>query len=113
MSEPAHPQYGGQALIEGVMIRGARHVCIACRQPSAGEESKSIPSPDGPIFVDAEVINTFAGRLSERFRFARWPLIRGSLVLLESMELGSRGLRLSASIALVGAQSVPGIAGPP
>lgn len=84
------------------MIRGARHVCVACRQPQPGEEGRSTPSPDGPIFVDAEEINTFAGRLTRRFKPARWPLVRGSLVLLESMELGARGLRLSASVALSG-----------
>ncbi|MCA1594953.1 MAG: DUF1385 domain-containing protein, partial [Chloroflexi bacterium] len=89
---------------------GARHVCVACRQPRPGEEGKSVPSPDGPIFVDAEEISTFAGRLSRQLKPARWPLVRGSLVLLESMELGARGLRLSASVALLGTASAAELA---
>ena len=82
------------------MIRGPKHVCVACRQLEMGEDGKPLPPADSSLFVDAEPINTFAGRLVSKYRIARWPFVRGSLVLLESMELGSKGLRLSASVAL-------------
>lgn len=100
MSEPAGSQYGGQALIEGVMIRGKRHVCVACRELAFAEDGSTLPPAESPVFVESEVISTFAGRLAKKFPPARWPFVRGSLVLLESMELGSKGLRLSASVAL-------------
>ena len=100
MPEAPQRHYGGQALIEGVMIRGAKHVCVACRQLDSEGDGTNPPPSDSPVFVQTELISTFAGRFSERNRAARWPLIRGSLVLLESMELGAKGLRLSATIAL-------------
>jgi len=82
------------------MIRGAKHVAVACRRPGADEEGKPINAPDTPIFVETERVSTFASRASKKFAPARWPFVRGAFVLLESMELGSKGLRLSTRVAM-------------
>ena len=74
--------YGGQAVIEGVMIRGQRHMSVAVRRPD-----KSIAvrcQPLSPLFT---------GRLR------RLPLVRGVVVLAETMILGMRALTYSANVA--------------
>ena len=83
MAKEKKHNYGGQAVIEGVMIRGRTSVVTAVRQPSGG------------IVVDAKAVS---GTFSSRFR--RWPLSRGVLVLLESLILGIRSLTYSANISL-------------
>ena len=73
--------YGGQAVLEGVMIRGQRHV------------STSVRRPDGSVAYQTRKINLlFLGRLK------RMPLVRGVLVLSESLVLGFRALTFSANV---------------
>ena len=74
-------QYGGQAVIEGVMMRGPQKIATAVR---VGEE----------IVVNQEDIIPWV----ESFSVLKWPLIRGSVVLIESMVIGIRTLNLSASL---------------
>ncbi|MBI2324091.1 MAG: DUF1385 domain-containing protein, partial [Chloroflexi bacterium] len=64
MSAPK-PAYGGQAVIEGVLIRGKRTLALACRKP------------DGGIYRYREAISSPL----QRSRFARLPLVRGVVVL--------------------------------
>ncbi len=79
-------QYGGQAVIEGVMMRGPRSVAVAVR---AGDE----------IIVDREEYTSWADA-SPWLRFLKWPLVRGTVVLFESMVMGVNALNQSASLAL-------------
>ncbi|MGB9791623.1 MAG: DUF1385 domain-containing protein [Thermacetogeniaceae bacterium] len=74
-------QYGGQAVIEGVMMRGPRSVATAVR---VGEE----------IVVEETELTPW----SERHPVLRWPLLRGVVVLIESLVLGIRALNLSAAL---------------
>jgi uncharacterized protein YqhQ len=75
--------YGGQAVIEGVMIRGPRSIAIACRKP------------DGEIIVKAEKLGgVYAGAVR------RIPLIRGVIVLWETLALGMRALIWSSNVQL-------------
>ena len=76
------PLYGGQAVIEGVMIRGARHYSLAVRQP------------DGEIFCTTDPVSS---RFSGRMR--RIPFLRGVLILAETLWLGMKSLQRSALIA--------------
>ena len=78
----ARPLYGGQAVIEGVMIRGVRHYSLAVRRP------------DGNIFCATEPVSS---RFSGRVR--RIPLLRGVLILAETLWLGMKSLQRSAVIA--------------
>lgn len=78
--------YGGQALIEGVMMRGRTTVAMSVRPPS-GE------------------IRTFSEPLPGALRPGRWlkvPFVRGVLVLYEALVLGTRMLMRSAAIASEG-----------
>ena len=81
-SQPSRPLYGGQAVIEGVMIRGVRNYSLAVRRP------------DGDIFCTTEPVST---RFSGRMR--RVPLVRGVLILAETLWLGMKSLQRSALIA--------------
>ena len=81
-TQPPRPLYGGQAVIEGVMIRGVRHYSLAVRRP------------DGGIFCATEPVSS---RLSGRMR--RVPFVRGVLILAETLWLGMKSLQRSALIA--------------
>ena len=81
-TESPRPLYGGQAVIEGVMIRGVRHYSLAVRRP------------DGDIFCTTEPVSS---RFSGSMR--RIPFLRGVLILAETLWLGMKSLQRSAIIA--------------
>ncbi len=76
--------YGGQAVIEGVMIRGRRTIGLACRLPN------------GEIYRYREPLRS---ALLES-RVARAPFVRGLVVLWESLSYGTRMLMKSADLQL-------------
>jgi len=76
-------QYGGQALIEGVMMRGPRAIAMAVRLPN------------GEIEVTKEDINPWSQK-----PLLKLPVIRGFVSLLESLILGSKALMFSANKAV-------------
>ncbi len=76
--------FGGQAVIEGVMIRSKKHMVICVRQPN------------DDILTQTEEINS----MSERHKVLRLPFLRGVIALLETLYLGIRGLYLSANATL-------------
>lgn len=71
---------GGQALIEGILMRGPKDVAIAVRQQ------------DGEISLKRVKLNT----LGMRYKFFRLPLIRGVVGLVESLSFGLKALTYSA-----------------
>jgi uncharacterized protein YqhQ len=76
--------YGGQAVIEGVMMRGARNMAIAVRKPSGEVLLHSEPLPAG-------IYNSRIGKL---------PFVRGLTMLWDTLVLGTRALMFSADTAL-------------
>ncbi|MDO8589392.1 MAG: DUF1385 domain-containing protein [Armatimonadota bacterium] len=76
--------YGGQAVIEGVMMRGRDNFAVACRKKS-----------DGEIVSSREAIMPTLKKL----KWLRKPFLRGVLMLIDSMALGMRALMYSAEIA--------------
>lgn len=76
---------GGQAVIEGVMMRAPRSVAIAVRRPS------------GEIVVRKEE----AIPLSERYPVVKLPIVRGAVALFQSLIVGIKALNFSANEALV------------
>ena len=76
--------YGGQAVIEGVMIRGARHMAVAVRRPSGDILVHSEPLPSG-------IYSSRPGKL---------PFVRGLTMLWDTLVLGMRSLMFSADVAL-------------
>ena len=77
-------QVGGQAVIEGVMMRAKGMIATAVRRP------------DGKIIVKKEEFHS----LAERFPILRIPVIRGAVGLIEMMYIGIKTLNYSAEIAL-------------
>jgi len=85
--------YGGQAVIEGVMMRGQRFFAIACRRA------------DGEIVVREEPVPA----IFTRYRWASWPFLRGTFALADTMVLGMKSLLYSANLQL--ADHAPGTNG--
>src|SRR5436190_3679091 len=76
--------YGGQAVLEGVMMRGPAVWSVAVRTPAGDvvEVTKSVSSP------------------MQRHRLYRLPVIRGVVALGESLAIGFRALAISANYAM-------------
>jgi len=76
--------FGGQAVIEGVMIRSKKHMVVCVRQPN------------DEILTKTEEIKS----LSEKHRILRLPFIRGIVALFETLYIGIKGLYFSANATL-------------
>ncbi len=74
------PSYGGQALIEGVLMRGSRYVAAAMRAPS------------GEIIVQKEELKGIY-----KTKLAKIPFLRGIVILWDSLGLGTKYLTISAN----------------
>ena len=68
------PNVGGQAVIEGVMMRGKDKIAVAVRQP------------DGEIAIDVGPANS----ITDKYPFLKKPLLRGVVALCESLYHGMR-----------------------
>ncbi len=75
---------GGQAVLEGVMMRSPHAWAIACRKPS------------GEVVTMSEPL----ARPSEKHQWMAWPIVRGVMTLGYAMSLGYRALRFSANVAI-------------
>src|SRR5574342_109230 len=75
---------GGQAVIEGVMMRSPEMVAVACRRA------------DGNIIVWRKPYRS----LLSRFKLLALPIFRGSIVLIESLTLGVQALTFSGDVAM-------------
>ena len=77
------PNVGGQAVIEGVMMRGVDKVAVAVRKP------------DGEIAVDVNPVNS----IRDKYPILKKPLLRGVIALFESLYDGMKALAYSAQIS--------------
>jgi len=75
---------GGQAVLEGVMMRSPNAYAVSVRTADG-----TIQSTSGPV-----------ARLSEQYPMLKLPVVRGSATLIQSMALGIKALNFSSSIAL-------------
>jgi uncharacterized protein YqhQ len=75
---------GGQAVLEGVMMRSPHAWAIACRKPS------------GDVVTMSEPLE----RPSDKHKWMAWPIVRGVMTLGYAMTLGYRALRFSANVAI-------------
>jgi len=83
MAEKDIIRYGGQAVIEGVMIRGKTSVVTAVRRPN------------GELATDVQPVSAgWSGRVR------KIPFIRGVVILLEAMVIGIKSLLYSANVAV-------------
>lgn len=76
--------YGGQAVIEGVLMRGANTMAVAARDP------------EGRIVIHEQPLNKHL----YRGRIAKTPFIRGVIGLWDALGLGTRALMWAADVAL-------------
>ena len=83
---------GGQAVLEGVMMRSPHAWAIACRKPS------------GEVVTMSEPLE----RPSEKHKWMAWPIVRGVMTLGYAMNLGYRALRFSANVAIEDAMQTEG-----
>ena len=79
---------GGQAVIEGVMMRAPRSIAIAVRRPT------------GEIVVKKDEVVP----LSERYPVVKFPIVRGAVALFQSLIVGITALNFSANEAMVEAE---------
>src|SRR5512135_2613344 len=83
--------YGGQAVIEGVMMRGQRAFAIAMR------------APEGQIVVHQEKLGEIY-----RSRIAKIPFLRGVILLWDALGLGMRALTIAANTQTGEEQKIEG-----
>lgn len=76
--------YGGMAVIEGVMMRGASSTALAVRKP------------DGSIELETELLKDYTAR----YPVLKWPFVRGTFVMIDSMVVGIKALNKSANMSL-------------
>jgi uncharacterized protein YqhQ len=83
MPKGEYLQYGGQAIIEGVMMRSPNYFSVACR------------APNGEIVQKTEHLEkTWIGRQ----KWLKLPFLRGTLGILDAMALGIRAMRFATKV---------------
>jgi uncharacterized protein YqhQ len=75
---------GGQAVMEGVMMRAPHSYCVAVRKP------------DGTLVTEEQMLP----RMSEKYPLFRYPILRGVGTLGQAMSLGVKALKFSANVAM-------------
>lgn len=75
---------GGQAVMEGVMMRAPHSYCVAVRKPSGDIVTEEMPLP----------------RMSEKYKIFKLPIFRGMGTLYQAMKLGFKALNFSAAAAM-------------
>jgi len=75
---------GGQAVMEGVMMRAPHSYCVAVRKPSGEIVTQQMPLP----------------KISEKHKIFKYPVLRGVGTLYQAMSLGMKALKFSADVSL-------------
>ena len=95
---------GGQAVLEGVMMRGVSTWAVAVRKPTPEQlEGDGRLDPTKAALGEIEVVSEPLVSLTKRHRVARLPIVRGVVALVESLRIGFKALGISAN-----AQVAPG-----
>ena len=85
MNQPKQERFktsvGGQALMEGIMMRGPEKICCAVRKPDGTIETKIEPAPKHGIWT-------------------KIPLVRGAISMVESLIMGYRYMMYSAQVSM-------------
>src|ERR671915_1247852 len=98
---PRDAPVGGQAFLEGVMMRGVSTWAVAVRKPlpeqiAGGRELAPEEAAKGEIEVQSFPLVSW----TKRHRVYRWPIIRGVVALAESLAIGFKALGISANAQL-------------
>jgi uncharacterized protein YqhQ len=84
---------GGQAVLEGVMMRAPHSYCVAVRQPDGNMVTEELP----------------VERMSEKHKVFKYPILRGLGTLYQALVLGGKALRFSASAAMEAVNEAPAL----
>jgi uncharacterized protein YqhQ len=88
---------GGQAVLEGVMMRGVSNWSVAVRKPADGQDAAA---PGEPALGEIEVTSFPLDSALKRHRLLRLPIVRGVVALGGSLAIGFRALEVSANAQL-------------
>ncbi len=88
---------GGQAVLEGVMMRGVANWAVAVRKPTAEQLAEGERSPEEAALGEIEVKTLPLESAMKRHRVLRLPIVRGVVALGGSMVIGFRALEISAN----------------
>lgn len=85
MPEGEYLQYGGQAIIEGIMMRSPHYFSVACR------------APNGKIILQTEALEkTWIGRQ----KWLKAPFLRGTFAILDAIALGNRAMKFAGNVQM-------------
>ena len=96
---------GGQAVLEGVMMRGVSNWAVAVRKPSEEQLTEGERSPEEAALGEIEVTSFPLDSALKRHRLLRLPIVRGIVALGGSLVIGFRALEVSANAQLPPEQS--------
>jgi uncharacterized protein YqhQ len=91
---------GGQAVLEGVMMRGVSHWAVAVRKPTDEQLEEHERELREPALGEIEVRSFPLTSALKRHRALRLPIVRGVVALWESLVIGFRALEVSANAQL-------------
>ena len=91
---------GGQAVLEGVMMRGVSNWAVAVRKPTDEQLAEGERSPEEPALGEIEVTAFPLDSALKRHRLLRLPIVRGVVALGGSLAIGFRALEVSANAQL-------------
>jgi uncharacterized protein YqhQ len=91
---------GGQAVLEGVMMRGVHNWAVAVRKPAPEQLAAEARSPADPALGEIEVSTFPLTSVLQRHRILRLPILRGVVALGGSLAIGFRALEVSANAQL-------------
>jgi uncharacterized protein YqhQ len=91
---------GGQAVLEGVMMRGVSNWAVAVRKPSEEQLAEGERSPEEAALGEIEVTSFPLESALKRHRLLRLPIVRGIVALGGSLVIGFRALEVSANAQL-------------
>jgi uncharacterized protein YqhQ len=96
---------GGQAVLEGVMMRGVSNWAVAVRKPSPEQLAEGELSPEQAALGEIEVSAFPLESALKRHRLLRLPIVRGIVALGGSLAIGFRALEVSANAQLPPSQA--------
>jgi uncharacterized protein YqhQ len=91
---------GGQAVLEGVMMRGVSNWSVAVRKPTLAQLEEGSLAPDQAALGEIEVSTFPLDSAIKRHRVLRLPIVRGVVALGSSLAIGFRALEVSANAQL-------------
>jgi uncharacterized protein YqhQ len=99
---------GGQAVLEGVMMRGVSNWAVAVRKPTAEQLDEGERSPEEAALGEIEVSTFPLTSALSRHRTLRLPIVRGVVALGGSLMIGFRALEISANAQLPAEEAADG-----